>query len=247
MLVMSAVLVWSLAPMRTPNEKRPTVPSSVMPHPPAPTTGNGVTPPQVADPVSDPTSNRRQQNPQPNHLPRNPLLAKLTSLTSIATVAAAGMIVVGALALVGGHYDKQVVHDQLAPQKIFFPKPATNPGLAAYAGQQVLTGKQAKLYAQKQIGVDLTKVAGGKTYSQVSAEWIAGGMKNTTLAGQRTTLFMGETLNGLLLNAWGWSVIGGIATLAGFILILLGAALSLLPLVNWQVNLRHHHPVAVTA
>jgi hypothetical protein len=216
------------------------MPSPVLSHPSPDTTPNGVTPPNVADP----TPNGGHQNPQPGHAPRNPLLAKLTSLTSIATVAAAGMIVVGALAIVGGHYDKQVVHDQLAPQKIFFPKPATNPGLAAYAGQQVLTGKQAKLYAQDQIGVDLTKIAGGKTYAQVSDEWIAGGMKNTTLAGERTTLFMGETLNGLLLNAWGWSVIGGIATLAGLILILLGLVLSLLPLANWQINLRDRHPAA---
>ncbi len=218
------------------------MPSSVIPYPPAPTTGNGVTPHEVAEPGSDSVLNGRHQDPQPDHAPRSPLLAKLTSLTSIATVAAAGMIVVGALALVGGHYDKQVVHDQLAPQKIFFPKPATNPALAAYAGQQVLTGKQAKLYAQDQIGVDLTKIAGGKTYSQISAAWIAGGMKNTTLAGERTTLFMGETLRGLLLNAWGWSVIGGIATLAGFILILLGGVLFLLPLANWQVNLRGRRP-----
>jgi len=206
-----------------------------MPHPSVPTTGDGVATPDV---VESP-SNGRLHDPQPKqHAPRSPLLARLTSLTSIATIAAAGMIVVGALAVVGGHYDKQVVRDQLAPQKIFFPKPATNPGLAAYAGQQVLTGKQAKLYAQKQIGVDLTKVAGGKTYSQVSAEWIAGGMKNATLATERTTLFTGETLNGLLLNAWGWSVIGIIATLAGWILILLGAVLFALPLANWQVNLR---------
>jgi hypothetical protein len=243
MLFRSAVLLWSLALMRTSNETRNTMPSPVMPHPSAPTTGNGVAPTAVANP----TPNGRHQDAQPDHAPRSPLLAKLTSLTSIATVAAAGMIVVGALALVGGHYDKQVVHDQLAPQKIFFPKPATNPGLTAYAGQQVLTGKQAKLYAQKQIGVDLTKVAGGKTYSQISAEWIAGDMKNTTLADERTTLFMGETLNGLLLNAWGWSVIGSIATLAGFILILLGGALFLLPLANWQVNLRGRRPPAAGA
>jgi hypothetical protein len=240
MLFMSAVLLWSLALMRTPNETRNTMPSSVMPPPSAEATPNGVAPTAVANPIP----NGRHQDPQPNHAPRSPLLAKLTSLTSIATVAAAGMIVVGALAVVGGHYDKQVVHDQLAPQKIFFPKPATNPGLAAYAGQQVLTGKQAKLYAQKQIGVDLTKVAGGKTYSQVSAEWIAGGMKSATLASERTTLFTGETLNGLLLGAWGWSVIGMIATLAGWILILLGAALFLLPLANWQVNLRDRRPAA---
>ncbi len=217
--------------------------SSVIPPPPAPTHGNGAAPPTLATPPSD----ARQQPPHPDRAPRSPLLAKLTGLTSIATVAAAGMIVVGILAVVGGHYDKQVVHDQLAPQKIFFPKPATNPGLASYAGQQVLTGKQAKLYAQKQIGVDLTKVAGGKTYSQVSAEWIAGGMKNATLASERTTLFTGETLNGLLLNAWGWSVIGGIATLAGLILILLGAALFLLPLANWQVNLRGRRPATGSA
>jgi hypothetical protein len=244
---MSAVLLRSLALMRTPNETRPTVPSSVMPYPPAPTTGNGVTPHNVAKPGSDSVSNGRHQNPQPNHAPRNPLLAKLTSLTSIAIVTAAGMIVVGALAVVGGHYDKQVVHDQLAPQKIFFPKPATNPALAAYAGQQVLTGKQAKLYAQDQIGVDLTKVAGGKTFSQISAEWIAGGMKNTTLASERTTLFTGETLNGLLLGAWGWSEVGMIATLAGWILILLGAVLFLLPLANWQINLRGRRPAAASA
>ncbi len=234
MLFMSAVLLWSLALMRTPNEMRNTVPSSVMPPPSVPTTANGAATPDVAAAPS----NGRLHDPQPKSSPRSPLLARLTSLTSIATIAAAGMIVVGALAVIGGHYDKQVVRDQLAPQKIFFPKPATNPGLAAYAGQQVLTGKQAKLYAQKQIGVDLTKVAGGKTFSQVSGEWIAGGMKSAKLAGERTTLFTGETLNGLLLNAWGWSVIGMIATLAGWILILLGAVLFALPLANWQVNLR---------
>jgi hypothetical protein len=217
--------------------------SSVMPSTPVPTPANGPAPTDV----TAPSSNASQHGSRPDRSPRSPLLAKLTGLTSIATVAAAGMIVVGILAVVGGNYDKQVVHDQLAPQKIFFPKPATNPGLGSYAGQQVLTGKQAKLYAQDQIGVDLTKVAGGKTYSQISAEWIAGGMKNATLASERTTLFTGETLNGLLLNAWGWSVIGTIATLAGFILILLGAILFLLPLANWQINLRDRRPVAGSA
>jgi hypothetical protein len=219
------------------------VSSSVLPQPSAAPNGNAAAAPDAASATAG--SPDEQHNAV--HAPRSPLLVKLTGLTSVAMVTAAGMMIVGVLAVIGGHYDKQVVRDQLAPQKIFFPKPATNPGLAAYAGQQVLTGNQAKLYAQKQIGVDLTKVAAGKTYSQISDEWIAGGMKSTKLAGERTTLFMGATLNGLLLNAWGWSLIGTIATLAGWILILLGAALFVLPLANWQLYLRGRGPLAAGA
>ncbi|HLW94442.1 MAG TPA: hypothetical protein VKS25_03605 [Solirubrobacteraceae bacterium] len=210
----------------------------LLPSAPAPAAGNGATHTPV--PSTHPAAVSRDERVRRE--PRSALLAKLTSLTSIATVAAAGMIVVGVLAVVGGNYDKQVVHDQLAPQQIFFPKPASNPALAAYAGQQVLTGHQAKLYAEDQIGVDLTKVAGGKTFSQISAAWIAGGEKNATLASERTTLFTGETLRGLLLNAWGWSLIGTLATLAGIILMLLGAVLLLLPLANWRLNLRGGQP-----
>ena len=172
--------------------------------------------------------------------PRSRLLAKLTSLTTIAAVAAAGMMLVGILALVGGSYTKQVVHDQLAPQKIFFPaaaSPALLPGIKQYAGQQLLSGDQAKAYANNFINVHLSKIAGGKTYSQVSALSIAA-PKNTTLAAEKATLFQGESLRGLLLGAWGWSLVGTIATLAGIILLICGGILLLLPLLNWQVNLR---------
>jgi hypothetical protein len=51
---------------------------------------------------------------------------------------------------------------------------------------------------------------------------------NQALAGQANTLFKGETLRGLLLYAWGWSVVGRIAfwvALAAFAgaLVVLGA------------------------
>ncbi len=95
-------------------------------------------------------------------------LSKITSLTPIAAGAAAGMIVLGIVSIVGGSYDHEVVRDQLGPQKITFPKPAEYPNLKKYEGQQVLTGTQAKAYAEDQIGVDMNKIAGGKTYSQVS-------------------------------------------------------------------------------
>ena len=182
--------------------------------------------------------------PHAGSKPKSPLLARLTSLTTIATMAAVGMILVGILAVMGGNYGKQVVHEQLVPQKIFFPpanSPALLPGIKQYAGQQVVTGGQAKAYANNFIGVHLTKIAGGQTYAQVSTAAQAD-PTNAKLAGQKASLFQGETLRGLLLSAWGWSLVATIATAAGIILILLGAILLLLPLANWQVNLRGRHP-----
>lgn len=217
------------------------MPSTVMPHPsPLAPTGNGA---RSVD-APDPLSNEHLQDQQRDPAPRSPLLAKLTSLTSIATVTAVGIIVVGILAMVGGSYAKQVVHDQLVPQKIFFPaagSPALLPGVKQYAGQQLVDGAQAKAYANNFINVHLSKIAGGETYAQVSAAALAA-PANATLATEKATLFQGETLRGLLLGAWGWSVVGMIASLAGLILILLGGVLFLLPLANWQVNLRGRHP-----
>ncbi len=221
------------------------MPSPVMPPPPAPAVGNGAAPSSV--PESAPQVGRTQ--PPSADGPRSPLLAKLTGVTSIATVAAAGIIVVGILAVVGGSYDKQVVHDQLVPQKIVFPaanSPALLPGIKQYAGQKLVNGDQAKAYANNFINVHLSKIAGGETYAQVSTAALAA-PKNAKLAEEKATLFQGETLRGLLLNAWGWSLVGTLVTLAGWILILLGVILFALPLANWQVNLRGRRPATAGA
>ncbi len=218
------------------------MPSSVIQNPPAGPTGNGVTPTAVAGPVSS-------AGHQAEHAPRNGVLARITGLTSIAAVAAAGIIVVGILAVVGGSYDKQVVHDQLVPQKIFFPaagSPALLPGIKQYAGQRLVNGAQAKAYANNFINVHLSKIAAGQTYAQVSTAALAA-PTNAKLAEEKATLFQGETLRGLLLNAWGWSLVGTIATLAGYLMIALGTILLLLQLANWQVNLRARRPVAAGA
>ena len=116
----------------------------------------------------------------------------------------------------GSGFINGMVHDQLAAQKISFPPasaitaggaldPAEFPQeIRDVAGQQVDTGDKARIYANDFIGIHLTKVANGQTYSQVSAAAQAD-PKNTTLANQANTLFKGETLRGLLLNAYGWS------------------------------------------
>jgi hypothetical protein len=82
----------------------------------------------------------------------------------------------------------------------------------------MLTGQQAEAYADHFIAVHLTEIGGGKTYSQLSTESIAQ-PKNTALAGQVATVFKGETLRSMLLNAYGWwkvSQITYIAALAAF-------------------------------
>ena len=111
------------------------------------------------------------------------------------------------------------MHDQLAAQKIFFPPAGSDaikgPEFAAlqqYAGQQLTTGDQAEAYANHFIAVHLNEVAGGKTYAEVSSAALAD-PTNTTLQGQANTLFKGNALRGLLLNAYAFGKMG---TIAGF-------------------------------
>jgi hypothetical protein len=158
-------------------------------------------------------------------------MRKLFNLTTVASGAALGMIIAGVLALIGGGYANNVVHDQLAPQKISFPAKGKElpANLNQFAGQKLDSAKEAKAYANDFIGLHLKGVADGKTYSQVSAAFMAD-PKNQELAQQRQTLFMGETLRGLLLSAWGWGTIATIATIAGFVLIGIGGLLLAVPL-----------------
>jgi hypothetical protein len=133
----------------------------------------------------------------------------------------------------GSNFGLNMVHTQLAAQSISFPAkgstaldPAEFPDLQRYAGQKVDTGPKAKAYANGFINRHLATVAGGKTYSQVSAASQAD-PTNAKWTAQVATLFKGETLRGLLLYAWGWSVVSTIAlyaaigALVGFLIMLL--------------------------
>jgi hypothetical protein len=126
----------------------------------------------------------------------------------------------GGLLLFGSHFGLDMVHSQLSAQDISFPakgsaalSPTEFPDLQRYAGQKVDTGPKAKAYANGFIKRHLAAVAGGKTYSEVSAASQAD-PTNAALTGQVATLFKGETLRGLLLYAWGWSVVSTIALYA---------------------------------
>jgi hypothetical protein len=124
----------------------------------------------------------------------------------------------GGLLMWGSNFAHNYVHDQLAEQKISFPAKGsagfdakTYPGLQRYAGQAVDNGPKAKAFANQYIKVHLYEATPQHyTYSQASTASRAN-PKDTALANTVQTLFRGETLRGLLLNAWGWSVVGSIA------------------------------------
>ena len=154
-------------------------------------------------------------------------------LTVIAGFAVAAILLVaGGLLTWGSAYVHNSVQGQLSSQQIFFPPkaafahakagteitPSMIPSVSQYAGQQMLTGQQAEAYADHFIAVHIANMGAGKTYSQLSAESLAA-PTNTTLAATVNTVFKGETLRSMLLNAYGWwkvSQLTYIAALAAF-------------------------------
>src|ERR1700733_9091588 len=130
---------------------------------------------------------------------------------------------IGILAFVSGfafwasNFATSTVHDQLAAQQIYFPAAGStaltslpkvdDAAMTQYAGQELLTGQQAEVYANNFINVHLGEIANGQTYSQLSTAAQAD-PTNTKLAGEVATIFKGTTLRSMLLNAYGWSEIG---------------------------------------
>ena len=127
------------------------------------------------------------------------------------------------------------VRTQLVAQKIFFPPkgsdaindPAIKPYLSQYAGQQLTTGAQAKAYADHFIAVHLKEMTGGQTYAQLSSKSLAN-PADTKLAGQVQTVFRGETLRGMLLNAYAFGTMATVAFVAAWVAV--GAAAALIVL-----------------
>jgi hypothetical protein len=150
------------------------------------------------------------------------------------------LLAAGGLMLWGSAYIHTTVHDQLAAQQIYFPPqsafahpkagteitPSMIPSVSQYAGQQLLTGQQAEAYADHFIAVHISDMSGGQTYSQLSAQSIAqpNNAKLTALVG---TVFKGETLRSMLLNAYGWWKLSQIAYIVSLVAFGLGAVSAL--------------------
>ncbi len=143
--------------------------------------------------------------------------------SSVGAVLVVVLIVAGGLLTWGHSFATSNVHDQLAQQQISFPPqaafahakagteitPSMIPSVSQYAGQQLLTGAQAQVYANDFIRVHLSEMPYGGVYSKVSAAALAS-PTNTQLQTLKQTVFTGTTLRGLLLEAYAFSVIGTI-------------------------------------
>jgi hypothetical protein len=163
-------------------------------------------------------------------------------LTSFGVVATVALLAMGGLAWRAYSFTSSNVHTELAAQKIYFPplgspalaSPKIGPFLNQYAGKQLLTGPEAKAYANHFIAVHLSEVANGQTYAQVSAAALAN-PTDAHLKQEAQTLFQGETLRGLLLgDAYAFSTIGHIAEIAAIICFAAGGMMALLVLLGFR-------------
>ncbi len=139
-------------------------------------------------------------------------------------VVIAVLLVAGGLLIWGNVFTSSTVHNQLAAQQIFFPPesafahpkagteitPSMIPSVSQYAGQQLLTGQQAEVWADDFIAVHLSELPDHGVYATLSAASRAD-PSNTKLAAAVQTSFQGNTLRGLLLEAYAFSVFGTIA------------------------------------
>jgi len=163
----------------------------------------------------------------------------------LGTAMAAVLLVVGALAWHAYDFAKSSVQTELSAQKVYFP-PKGSPAIAAlpaadqtqmnkYAGEQLVDGAQAKVYADNFIAFHLSEVAGGQTYAQVSTASLAN-PTNAQLKQQAQTLFQGETLRGLLLgDGYAYWTFGQIAQYAAVTAFAGAAVMAVLVL----LGLRH--------
>jgi len=169
------------------------------------------------------------------------------------------LLAAGGLLVWGSAYVHNTVQGQLAAQQITFPPaaafahpkagteitPSMIPSVSQYAGQQLLTGQQAEAYADHFIAAHIATMTGGKTYAQLSAQAMTQ-PGNATLQAQVATVFKGESLRSMLLNAYGWWKVSQITYIAALTMLGLGT-ISVLAGLFGLTRTRRQQPAATPA
>jgi hypothetical protein len=150
-------------------------------------------------------------------------------------VAAVVLLATGGLLIWSSTYLHNTVQGQLAAQQIYFPPasafahpkagteitPSMIPIVSQYAGEQLVTGQQAEVWADDFMAVHISNMTGGKTFAQVSAESLAQ-PGNTQLANLAHTVFQGEAERSMLLDAFGWWKVSQIMYISSIVSFCLG-------------------------
>jgi predicted lipid-binding transport protein (Tim44 family) len=154
---------------------------------------------------------------------------KLISWTGLAL--AAVLLAVGGLAMWANTFIDNQVHDQLVMQDITMPSgdaisglpKADQNALKEFAGSKLDTGPEAKAFADHYILVHMNESSDNQTYEEISGQYIqlSDADKATpdgvALGQLRQSLFMGNTLRGLLLYGYAFATIGTIAGIAAYV------------------------------
>src|SRR4051812_26445885 len=165
------------------------------------------------------------------------------------------------------NFSNDYVKEQLSAHGIRFtpvvgllPAQKKVPCLVHNAGKLLTTGAQAECYARYQIGIDLTMVDNGKTYFQDHYNGYLERVKmytalkadpNATKPATQTAiktsqradaiandLLAGEATKGLLLTAFGFSILGERAGQAALACFLIASALALAAIVLFAMSRR---------
>jgi hypothetical protein len=170
------------------------------------------------------------------------------------------LVVAGGLLTWGHSYVNSNVRDQLSQQQIFFPPkaafahpkagteitPSMIPTVSQFAGKQLLTGQQAKVWADDFIAVHLSEMPYHGVYSKISAASLAN-PKDQKLAALKQTSFTGTTLRGMLLEAYAFSKIGDTMLWGAIASFILAAIMSVLVGLGFWHARRTPEEVAVLA
>jgi hypothetical protein len=167
------------------------------------------------------------------------LIDRLVSWSGV--VVATAMVALGAAAIFGGSFALNNVRDRLQPEHISFPPisamtPQEKAEVGDFAGQSVDTGTEAEAFS-RYIAGHLAEVNDGATYSETSAAARAEGISEDEAADLQVkadTLFKGETLRAILLNAYGWWTVGQITLFAGIGMVIVGLVLAALAALGFR-------------
>lgn len=145
------------------------------------------------------------------------------------------LIVIGGILQYGGNFATDQVAAQLEPQAITIPAENGDPKVSddvkkffADNGEKVMTsGKQAQMYADHYIGFHMSEMptyAAASGANRAAAGALAADPTNPELqaaakqaSGMVETVFKGETLRGMLLNAYAFGTLGQIAMVASYV------------------------------